>query len=170
MSFLSWESHWKYPIKRGGHLKAQNYERSNTNSFHTLPLIFKDVFTNGTGIIYWFPASARVPRSLWQPHAEAHFPSAVECMLPSSVPTTLGTHHVPVILPTLWHVFLYPSQLPHPLPMLTDQDPCILNFHSSVQIFKSVPTLLTFGHSAGVEQDTSVTGYSVPLSTPQCFL
>lgn len=104
------------PINVVNLTKAQNHEGSTIDSFHRMSLTFKEFFTKGINIIYWFPASAQVPRSLWQPHPAAHFPPAGECMFSYSVPTTLGPHHVPVILPTLWHVFLHPPLLPHPLP------------------------------------------------------
>lgn len=97
IALLFWEPYWKYPNKCSEYLKAQNHEGSTIDSFHSTLLIFKEFVTKGINIIYWFPASAQGPRSLWQPHSEAHFLLAAECMSPYSAPNTLGLHHAPVI-------------------------------------------------------------------------
>ena len=61
-------------------------------------LIFRDFFTNGMDCLLVFCLSPGPWVSLAAPP---------RCLL-SSVPITLSPHRVPVILPTLWRVFLHP--------------------------------------------------------------
>lgn len=104
-----------------------------------------------------FPDFLPQPRALGPSGSPILMPTFLQllsaCSL-YSVPVILCLHHFPIILPTQWHVFLRPPQLPHPLPMLFGQNLCMPNFYSTVQIFKMMPILLTIWHPERVEQGT----------------
>lgn len=122
-------------------------------------LIFRDFFTNGMDCLLVFCLSPGPWVSLAAPP---------RCLL-SSVPITLSPHRVPVILPTLWRVFLHPRPSFLTLFPRWCSDPHVLNSYGSVQVPHVVPALLTLWPSAGVGQGTPRC-CSGPASSLQCLL
>ena len=108
--------------------------------------MFKDFFTYGTDLLI----SCLSPGlcSLLQPQPNAHFLPVAKCT------SLYSTSSFPLLLPTPSHVFLHPPQLPHSLPVVIGQNLCMPNFHSTAQMFKTMPTLLTLWYPVGVGQGT----------------